>query len=85
MTDERRASVQRMGGMRVYVALSRHAVPGDVPGTISWEEHEEAWRAYDKKWRSGQSAERIAARGGFGYDEVLEFLGRRPATWKPGQ
>ncbi|MEN6369093.1 MAG: hypothetical protein ABFD77_05285, partial [Thermotogota bacterium] len=33
-------------------------------GTISWEEHEEAWRAYDAKWRCGQSAERIAERGG---------------------
>lgn len=52
------------------------------PGTISWEEHEVAWRAYDAKWGCGQSAERIAERGGFGYDEIVKLLGREPTTWQ---
>jgi hypothetical protein len=57
----------------------RHNKPA---GTIGWAEHAEAWRAYDKKWRTNQSAERIAERGGFGYGELVEFLGREPTTWK---
>jgi len=51
-------------------------------GTISWEEHEEAWAAYAKRFGKYQSAERIAERGGFGYFELVEFLGRRPTTWQ---
>jgi hypothetical protein len=50
-------------------------------GTISWEEHEEAWRAYDAKYRCGQSAERIAERAGFSYSELRMFLGHEPRTW----
>lgn len=55
------------------------------PGTISWEEHLLAWSAYDARYRSDQSAERLAERGGFSYGELVEFLGREPATWAPRQ
>lgn len=47
-----------------------------VPGTISWAEHLETWKADDAKWCCGQSAERIADRGGFSYREG-NFLGVR--------
>lgn len=50
-------------------------------GTISWEEHEEAWRAYDAKYHCGQSAERMAERHGFSYSELCMFLGHEPRTW----
>lgn len=72
MPDPRRAAVQgdyRRGG-RAY-------------GTIEWWEHEEAWLAYSKRYGTGQSAERIHERAGFGYDELVELLGREPTTWRP--
>jgi hypothetical protein len=53
------------------------------PGMISWEEHVKAWKAYNEMWNSYQSAERIAERGGFGYEEIVMLLGREPETWEP--
>ena len=50
-------------------------------GTIAWDEHMRAWRAYERKWRCGQTAERIAERGGFCRDELTEFLGGEPQTF----
>ena len=50
-------------------------------GTISWEEHEEAWRIYHARFINDQSADRIADRGGFGYSELCMFLGHEPTTW----
>jgi hypothetical protein len=58
--------------------------PGSVPGTISWAEHEQAWIGYAAR-NPGQSAERLAARGGFGWFELVMFLGHEPKTWRPGQ
>jgi len=52
-------------------------------GTIEWWEHELAWEAYVKKWGNYQSAERIAERHGFGYNEISELLGHEPTTWEP--
>jgi hypothetical protein len=52
------------------------------PGTISWGEHLRVWEAYAAKF-SGQSAERIAERGGFGYDEIIMLTGKAPETWEP--
>jgi len=49
-------------------------------GTVSWAEHLLAWEAYEKEY-PGQSAERIAERGGFCYNELCLFLGRPPTTW----
>jgi hypothetical protein len=42
---------------------------------IPWAIHLEAWDAYRKKWDyGGQSAERLAQRGGFHADEMDEFV-----------
>lgn len=56
---------------------------GYGPGTIAWAEHCLAWSAYAQRYGSEQSAERLAERGGFGYDELMTFLGRFPETWEP--
>ncbi len=53
------------------------------PGTITWSEHVEAWNAYAKRFGTYQSAKRMAERGGFGWSELVQFLGREPSTWKP--
>lgn len=54
-------------------------------GSISWEEHEQAWRAYAKLYGEIQSAERINDRGGFGYEELTGLLGHPPKTWRPSR
>lgn len=71
-TPERRAPVQGDHGRR-----------GRPRGTIAWDEHVEAWNDYAKRYGTSQSAERIAERGGFGYEELIDHLGREPHTWKP--
>lgn len=71
-TCGRRAPVQGDG-------YGRQATRG--PGSISWAEHLLAWGTYSGG--HGQSAEEIAARGGFGYGELVRFLGREPETWEP--
>jgi hypothetical protein len=55
--------------------------PGREPGTVAWAEHEQAWRTYAARGHGGQSAERIAQRGGFGYAELVDLLGHAPTTW----
>ncbi len=52
-------------------------------GTISWQEHIEAFACYSARYGNDQSAERIAERGGFCYGELVLFLGRNPETWRP--
>ena len=66
MSAERRAAVQPGHG-RGY-------------GTIAWEEHVRAWGVYARRYGSGQSAERIHDRGGFGYGELVSMIGY-PTTW----
>lgn len=66
----KRAPVQR-GGAKI------------VNGTIAWVEHLEAFDGYAARYGTQQSAERIAERGGFGYDELLLYLKRAPTTWEP--
>ena len=61
----------------------RRTGPGVAAGTISWEEHLRAYSAYRAKYGNDQSAERIAERGGFGYDELIRYLGHEPKTWSP--
>jgi hypothetical protein len=56
---------------------------GRESGTIAWSEHEEVWRAYADRGHGGQSAERIAERGGFGYREIVDLIGHVPKTWQP--
>ncbi len=81
--DNRRAPVQGFGNFYLpedHLARKPNAKPA---GTIAWSEHEEAWRVYAKRYGTSQSAERIAERSGFSYDELLDFLEREPTTWKP--
>ncbi len=80
MTD-RRVCVQGHGRHHLPKAHSARAADARPPGTITWEEHVKAWEAYDRKY-SGSSAERMAQRGGFGYEELVEYLGRDPETWE---
>lgn len=80
ISNERRAPVQRdcIRG-RCYCSRKHE------PGWISWEEHERAWLDYARRYGRGQSAERIAERGGFGYWELTQHLGHAPKTWEPRQ
>ena len=71
----RRAPVQADGG------VPSKRVHG--PGTIAWEEYLRAWSRYAARYGSDQSAERMVERGGFGWDELCEFLGYEPKTWEP--
>ncbi len=50
-------------------------------GTISWAEHLECYTAYAVR-HSGQSAERIDERGGFGWDEFVKLTGHEPESWR---
>lgn len=85
--SDRRAPVQRdpCGAFqRGPYACKLHPAddPRHRPGSIAWEEHIEAWTDYAKRY-SGQTAERVAERGGFSYDELLDHLGHAPRTWEP--
>lgn len=66
---------------RAFVA--REGREPKPPGTIAWWEHEAAWEAYAARYGRDQSAERIHQRHGFGYGELIAFLGREPETWRP--
>lgn len=64
---------------------NRKGLPGEFPGTISWEEHLQAYKDYKKRYPGSaklQSAERLAERGGFSYGELIDHLKRDPLTWK---
>lgn len=52
-------------------------------GTIAWSEHLECFAAYAAYWGNGQSAERMAERGGFGFYEFVRLVGHEPKTWRP--
>jgi hypothetical protein len=51
-------------------------------GSIAWSEHLKAYKAYSAAHGNSQSAERIAERGGFGYNEIVTLLGAEPKTWR---
>lgn len=72
MPEERRAPMQGT------VVRGRWVTP---PGTISWEDHLDAYAAYSLRYGSRQSAERIADRGGFGFEEFISLTGHAPKTW----
>lgn len=74
-TCGRRAPVQHE---YVNEKRGRRAMPA---GTVAWPEHVEAYVNYAARYGNSQSAERLAARGGFGYWEITEFLGHEPTTW----
>jgi hypothetical protein len=52
-------------------------------GSITWQEHLEAYAVYSARQGRSQSAEVIAERHGFGYDELTKYLGHEPKTWEP--
>ncbi len=62
---------------------SRDGKPGAVPGTIAWSEHLEAWVAYDRENPGCNTAERMAERHGFDWNELVLYLGHEPRTWRP--
>jgi hypothetical protein len=66
---------------RLHMA-DREPVNGPPYGTIAREEHDEVWRWYAGKYGTGQDADRIAERGGFGLSEIVSFLGKMPTTWE---
>jgi hypothetical protein len=68
-------------GRRAPVQASRES--GRSSGTITWAEHLSVWTAYAAKYDERQSAERIAERGGFGYDEIIYLTGKPPTSWEP--
>ena len=56
---------------------------GRPVGSITWEEHLEAWNVYNNKSPFILDAMTIAQRGGFAYKELCRHLGHEPTTWKP--
>ena len=55
---------------------------GKPPGSVTWDEHVEAWTEYHRQhW--GQDADTIALRGGFGFWELTDLLGHALETWEP--
>lgn len=68
--------------VEVTAEAERAPVNGPPFGTIAWTEHEEVWRFYAGQYGTGQSAKRIAERGGFGLSEIVSFLGEMPTTWE---
>jgi len=81
MTEERRA--RTIGEGPYWAPVTDWPTGTMTPGTIAWSEHEEIWRKYREKYGNDQDAERIAARGGFGYWEAAALLGYEPRTWRP--
>ena len=55
-------------------------VPHGIRFRVPWRIHLKAWQEYTKHY-SGQSAEELADRGGFGLEELVYFLaGENPFT-----
>lgn len=49
-------------------------VPHGIRFRIPWRIHKKAWEEYAKHFGTIQSAERLAARGGFGLEELIYLL-----------
>jgi hypothetical protein len=71
MSERRNAPVQ----------MPHHGrVPHGIRFRVPWRIHEKAWKEYAKHF-SGQSAERLADRGGFGLEALIYFLaGEEPCS-----
>jgi hypothetical protein len=55
-------------------------------GTVSWTEFLMAWdglKARRGSMASGKSPDAVADEGGFTYEELVEYLGFEPKTWRP--
>lgn len=56
--------------------------PAYIPyGTITWTEHLQVYACYAARYGRNQSAEKIADRGGFGFQEATDLLGRPLETF----
>lgn len=78
----RRVPVQGEGVWHLHADHPAREKGDKPPGTITWEEHVAAWNGYSSVYGKGQSAERMAQRGGFSYNELTHFLGYEPKTWE---
>ncbi len=67
MSDDRRFPIQAEDVGRVH--------PRRPAGSVPWSVGVAAWERYAARYGRGQSAERIAERGGFGFGEMHLFLG----------
>ena len=56
--------------------------PRSQSGSVTWQEHVEAWRAYNREHSGNPTPQRMAARWGFSYAELTHWLGREPTTWR---
>lgn len=56
---------------------------GDSAPSVPWAVHVRAWQAYAALGHGDQSAERIAERGGFGWQEMVLMLAERN-PWRGG-
>lgn len=64
---------------RRFPVLRHHPLP---PRTIPWRMAEVVYKEYSRKYGNDQTLEVIAARGGFGDEEILDFL---EAAWFNGR
>ncbi len=71
-------------GKRAPVQADHYSRPKPArgPGSITWAEHLLAWSGYAHENGRGQTAQRMAERGGFSYHELTVYLGREPTTWE---
>lgn len=67
----------------VPIQMPHHGrLPHGIRFRVPWRIHELAWKQYSKNY-SGQDAETIAARGGFGLEELIYLLaGENPYAMK---
>jgi len=64
------------------VPVQDHVCRGRPAGSITWAEHEAIWEIYAARYGRGESAERIAERGGFGHAGIIHITGAPPKTWE---
>jgi len=76
----KRAPVQAERGLG---RVDGKTMPLRGAGTVEWAEYLEAYSNYAVRYGRGQTADRLAERGGFSYWEITEYLGHEPKTWKP--
>ncbi len=87
MSDEERRAPTQGGSWKGVPAgqlASLNRSKRIPPGTISWADHLRVYAAYSQRFGTGQSAERLAERGGFCVAEIV-WLGVPDAlaSWLP--
>lgn len=60
---------------KMFPIKSEHSIKERLPGgAIPWAVAEVAYREYSRRYINGQSLERLAERGGFGWYELAMLL-----------